>query len=240
MILQLQIDLISDNLRQMPEDAMKALLDEAVIGLRERKKRETRQQISDTATIMFMRDGFDAVKVSQVAAAVGVSEKTVYNYFPTKESLLLDQEDEQAARLASALRDPAYATPIDAVLALLQEEDDDDDEWRGIGNDGEAATMFRRFTELIAETPSLRAAWFDMYNRFADVAATAIAERSGVSASDPEVRIFAHALIGLHHVHQEALVRYASTEGVSVEEAVEGARAETARAAAALSSGFGR
>jgi AcrR family transcriptional regulator len=42
---------------------------------------------------MFMERGFDAVRVAEVAEACGVSEKTVFNYFPTKESLILDRLD---------------------------------------------------------------------------------------------------------------------------------------------------
>src|SRR5689334_11485929 len=59
-------------------------------GLRERKKRLLRQQLSDTATRMFIERGFDAVRVTEVAEACGVSDKTVFNYFPTKEALVLD------------------------------------------------------------------------------------------------------------------------------------------------------
>src|SRR5271154_4079510 len=51
-------------------------------GLRERKKRRTRQQISDVATSLFVVRVFDHVKVAEIAEIVGVSEKTVYNYFP--------------------------------------------------------------------------------------------------------------------------------------------------------------
>ena len=72
-------------------------------GLRERKKRLMRQLISDTATAMFLERGFDEVRVAEVAAACGVSEKTVYNYFPTKESLLLDREEGMAADIRRAL-----------------------------------------------------------------------------------------------------------------------------------------
>ena len=75
-------------------------------GLRERKKRHTRQQISDVATTLFVVRCFDHdVKVAEIAEVVGVSEKTVYNYFPTKESLVFDRADEGIARLAAALRE---------------------------------------------------------------------------------------------------------------------------------------
>ncbi|MGH3380870.1 MAG: TetR/AcrR family transcriptional regulator, partial [Actinoallomurus sp.] len=60
-------------------------------GLRERKKRLMRRQLSDTATQLFMERGFEAVRVAEIAEACGVSEKTVFNYFPTKESLILDR-----------------------------------------------------------------------------------------------------------------------------------------------------
>ena len=58
-------------------------------GLRERKRRLTRQLISDVATSMFATRGFDAVKVSEIADRVNVSLKTLYNYFPSKESMVL-------------------------------------------------------------------------------------------------------------------------------------------------------
>src|ERR1700689_1895299 len=72
-------------------------------GLRERKKRLTRQLISDTATTMFLERGFEEVRVAEVAAACNVSEKTVYNYFPTKESLVLDREESMTAAIERAL-----------------------------------------------------------------------------------------------------------------------------------------
>jgi hypothetical protein len=76
-------------------------------GLRERKKAETRQRLSDTATRMFLDRGFDGVKVTEIAAACQVSEKTVYNYFPTKEALVLDRWKATAQALRAARAIPA-------------------------------------------------------------------------------------------------------------------------------------
>ena len=90
-------------------------------GLRERKKRLMRQQLSDTATEMFMARGFDGVRVAEVAAACGVSEKTVFNYFPTKESLILDRLETAMASLKSGLADPGVP-PVRAVLRILDGE----------------------------------------------------------------------------------------------------------------------
>src|SRR3984957_17558953 len=90
-------------------------------GLRERKKRLMRQQLSDTATQLFMERGFDAVRVTEIAEACGVSEKTVFNYFPTKESLILDRLEFTMAALKSGLAEPG-AEPTQAALRILDDE----------------------------------------------------------------------------------------------------------------------
>src|SRR5579864_5614755 len=93
-------------------------------GLRERKKRLMRQLLSDTATRMFLDRGFDAVRVAEVAEACGVSEKTVFNYFPTKESLVLDRLEDTVASLRSGL-DPETepeVPPVEAALRILDRE----------------------------------------------------------------------------------------------------------------------
>jgi len=65
-----------------------------------------RQRLSDTATEMFLERGFEAVRVVEVAAACDVSEKTVCNYFPAKESLILDQWEGTMAAIRAGLADP--------------------------------------------------------------------------------------------------------------------------------------
>jgi AcrR family transcriptional regulator len=73
-------------------------------GLRERKKRQTREAIAAAAMELFTERGFDAVTVADVAEAADVSEKTVFNYFPTKEELVFQggaaRRDELIERVA--------------------------------------------------------------------------------------------------------------------------------------------
>ena len=80
-------------------------------GLRERKKRQVRQRISDVATAMFLVHGFDNVTVAQVAAAAEVSEQTVFNYFTTKESMFFDRTEPMISAVADAVRD-RMGTPL--------------------------------------------------------------------------------------------------------------------------------
>src|SRR6266536_1138765 len=73
-------------------------------GLRERKKRQTREAIAQAAMELFKARGFDAVTVAEVARAAGVSEKTVFNYFPAKEDLVAHRGAERMAELVDAVR----------------------------------------------------------------------------------------------------------------------------------------
>ncbi|MFJ4185098.1 TetR/AcrR family transcriptional regulator [Kitasatospora sp. NPDC089509] len=58
-------------------------------GSRERKKQQTQRVISEAAIALSLERGFDQVSVVDVAALADVSEMTVFNYFPTKEDLVL-------------------------------------------------------------------------------------------------------------------------------------------------------
>jgi len=87
-------------------------------GLRERKKRETREAISEVATRLFFERGFDAVTVDDVARAAGVSKMTVFNYFARKEDLLFDREAEALELLRSVLARRGQKS----ALTVLREE----------------------------------------------------------------------------------------------------------------------
>jgi len=90
---------------------------------RERKKRETRLRISDVATKLFVARGFDAVTLDEIAKAAKVSKMTVFNYFPRKEDLMLDREDQLLLLpFRAALHDrPKSQRPGAALRALVRQ-----------------------------------------------------------------------------------------------------------------------
>lgn len=89
--------------------------------LRESKKRETRQRISDVATTLFFERGFDAVTIDEVASAAKVSKPTVFNYFARKEDLFLDRQDDVGQLLREALDGkPKGEAPVDALRRLVE------------------------------------------------------------------------------------------------------------------------
>jgi AcrR family transcriptional regulator len=160
-------------------------------GLRERKKALTRQRLTDAATRMFLARGFDAVRVTEIAAACDVSEKTVYNYFPTKESLILDRWDGTARALRAGLAD-AGVHPVDAVRGILADELAALTSWLDSQDDTAAAIgSVRRFGELIATTPALRAYHNDTMNELVTVTSGLLAERVDLNADSrwPRPRI---------------------------------------------------
>src|SRR3954463_1747669 len=110
----------------------------ATEGLRERKKRQTREVIAHAALELFTARGFDAVTVADVARAADVSEKTVFNYFAAKEDLVFHTGAERRAALIEAVRprppgasvlapfrsataafiDSVEGGPVDAIVAI--------------------------------------------------------------------------------------------------------------------------
>jgi AcrR family transcriptional regulator len=55
---------------------------------RERKKQETRQRLLETGWQLFREHGYDDTTVAEIAEGADVAKGTLFNYFPTKESLL--------------------------------------------------------------------------------------------------------------------------------------------------------
>jgi AcrR family transcriptional regulator len=206
-------------------------------GLRERKKALMRQLISDTATLMFLERGFDEVRVSEVAAACDVSEKTIYNYFPTKESLLLDREEESTDALRKALGPDGDAiSPVEAIVRILKGEVD---EFVTHFNSTEVMySQIAAFNDLIESTPSLKAARADMIDRLAQVAAESMAARAGIDPNDPEPQIAADALTSLWRIFYRAIVKYSNDEYLTGEEIRNAVLSDVRRAARLLDTGL--
>ena len=202
-------------------------------GLRERKKRLTRQAISDTATWMFVERGFDEVRVAEVAAEAGVSEKTVFNYFPTKESLVFDRTDDLVAGVRAALTDRGPdESPTQALVAFIERETAHFDQ---LGAD--FRPMFLAFLRMIESTPALRAARRQISVQLVEVARDALAASVGVDPRDPEPFVAAQALMGLWEVQIVSRERHIRA-GVPVGELRDVVMEDTRRAARLLETGL--
>jgi AcrR family transcriptional regulator len=171
-------------------------------GLRERKKRQVRQKISDVATAMFLVDGFDNVTVAEIAAAADVSQQTVFNYFPTKESMFFDRAEPMTNAVADAVRERGSATLVEAVVQSMADEIHPG-RWEAIDEAGQLH-LFRRFCDVATGSPTLVAARFADLPRFIDEVSIALAQRIGAEPVDPEVQLATLLIGGLVRVRVQS------------------------------------
>src|SRR5690348_12606272 len=156
---------------EVAPQALRAPQSPQELSLRSRKKIRTRQQIADAAAVLFAKKGYDAVTVAEVARLAEVSEQTVYNFFSSKEQLVLDEDAVFEARLIAMIRDRPAGTPIgEAIRAGVHAFLDDlSRRPRGPKNKGGMPC-------LINVSPTLRRAWLEAVDRFADSLAEALRE----------------------------------------------------------------
>jgi AcrR family transcriptional regulator len=125
-----------------------------MVGLRERKKAATRQGISDAATRLFEARGFEAVTLADIAAAADVAQKTIWNYFGSKEDLFFDAEPAVRDALVAAIA--AGPSPTAALRPLLDRPIVAGPcAWKDL--DGPLSEGIRRFLACEDASPTLRA-----------------------------------------------------------------------------------
>jgi AcrR family transcriptional regulator len=150
----------------------------ATTGLRDLKKARTRRLIADTAARLFAERGYERVAVSDVAREAEVAEQTVYNYFPTKERLVTDREEQVQDRLCDLIRSrPPGVTPAAAIRGFVLEAVDGiraipPEIWRG------------ELGYLAAISPAVHRLVLELTDRQAAALATAISDTTAVA---PEV-----------------------------------------------------
>ncbi|MGW2312616.1 TetR/AcrR family transcriptional regulator [Actinomadura luteofluorescens] len=192
------------------------------MGLREMKKQQTRESISNQATRLFLRHGFDRVTIADVAAAAQVAKMTVTNYFPRKEDLALDLHEVFVALLA---RTVAERKPGESALAALRRA------FLEAVRRHDAVIGFSGpdFARMITESPALVARLREFHEEREDALAAVLAEETGAGPGDALPRLAAAQLGGAHRVlFGEALRRTVRGE---TQEEIEAALAETAKTA---------
>ncbi|WJV47729.1 TetR/AcrR family transcriptional regulator [Streptomyces flavofungini] len=145
-------------------------------GLRERKKRQTAARIWQAAVELFVERGFDKVSVAEIAAAADVSKMTVFNYFGTKEDLLLSPMEEHVADAAEAVRarapgESAAEALRRQLLDLIEARDS------SVGLSDSARTL--QVLRLITETPVLLHRAHSFHLRRQELLADVLAAETG-------------------------------------------------------------
>lgn len=210
------------------------------VGLRERKKQRTRELIAATARRLFAERGFEAITVAEIAREADVAEKTVYNYFPTKEDLFYSRLEAFEDELLAAIRErTAGETVLEAFRRFLLAP-------RGVfakleaGAAGDAREQLRTVTRTITESPALLAREQQVFLHYTDALAALLAEETGATTDDVEPWVVANALLGAHR----ALIDYVRRRTLAgVDDPAQLARelrAQGKRAFSRLESGLGQ
>jgi AcrR family transcriptional regulator len=189
-------------------------------GLRERKKRRVRQKISDVATAMFLVRGFDNVTVAQIAAASEVSEQTVFNYFPTKESMFLDRSESMIIAVADAVRERGSDSLVEAVVQALVGIHSG--QWEALDKEASSPSacethgqqppadearqlwLSRLFVGVATGSPTLVTARLADLTHFTDEVSVALAQRVGADRNDPEVLLTTLVIAGIDRVRLQS------------------------------------
>ncbi len=204
------------------------------LGLRERKKQQTRQLIAETARGLFGERGFERVTVAEIARAANVSEQTVFNYFPTKEDLVYWRFESFEDELLKTIRE---REPGESVLAAFKRFVLAP---RGLlgKHSPEARERLAALTRMITESPSLLAREEQIFAGYTASLAALIAGERGADAGDVEPWAAANALMGVHR----ALVHYTRrrvVEGARHPRLAGEVRAQAEQALALLDQGLG-
>ncbi|MGO4700635.1 TetR/AcrR family transcriptional regulator [Dyella sp. 2RAB6] len=159
-------------------------------GLRDSKKAATRLMISNVATGLFLERGFENVSIDEIALEAGVARKTVFNYFPRKEDLVFDREDEGRELVRQAIAARGEQPPVLVFQALMRALVD------------EQHPMFRinrrpiQFWSAVADSPALTIRARELQGTLADDLAAILADALGRPHTDPEARLAASMLMG--------------------------------------------
>lgn len=158
------------------------------MGLRERKKRQTREAVRSAAFELFERNGYAHTTVEQIAEAAEVSPRTFFRYFPNKAALLIP--DHMMDPIIDVFIDaPADLTPIAAYRYALEQV------FAGISDPHWVQEIARQ--QLMYTLPEAAGALYNEYIHVIEVITDALAQRLRLPATDPRLRVTASALTGV-------------------------------------------
>jgi AcrR family transcriptional regulator len=156
-------------------------------GLRQRKRRETRARIVDAALKLFLARGYDATTVDEIAEAAGISKRSFFDYFPTKEDVVAAWQDGFGEALAAAVAARPPGEPaVKAVEAALIE----------VVADAAAHPGAFAVDDLIQTTPALKAREHLKYVRLEETLAAALLAREPAAAEAFPARLLAMLIAG--------------------------------------------
>lgn len=170
---------------------------EGQLGIREQRKRLTREDLLQAAKEMFEERGYDNVTVAEIAAGAGVSVKTLFQHFRSKEDLLLAELDAVHERLLTALRvRDAARSPIEALT-----------EWMLSEVENSPPDGMERFQRTVGNSPAVASLRRRLYEQWEDAIARVLADEANEARPTPRTRLIAAQLVSMVRVTSSQEVR---------------------------------
>jgi TetR/AcrR family transcriptional regulator, regulator of mycofactocin system len=154
-----------------------------------RRRSTSRDDIANVAIELFAARGFDAVSVDDVARAAGISRRSLFRYYASKNAILWGDFDTHLGYLGQLLDEVQPQVPLRTALrdALLAFNTFDDSE----------VAHHRQRMRVILETAELQAYSMTMYAGWREVIARYVASRYGAKATDLVPQTTAWTLLGV-------------------------------------------
>lgn len=160
------------------------------LGIRELGKLDTRRRLRDAARDLTEQRGFEDVTVAEIAARAGVSVKTLFQHFGSKEELLVAELSEIHEQMLDAVRDrDPSRTPLQAITAWLIEWDSERP------SDG-----FDRFVRMVEGGPQIDSLRRRLYDDWENALVDVLADEANEARATPQTRLVAAQLIAMIRV----------------------------------------
>jgi AcrR family transcriptional regulator len=154
-------------------------------GLRERKKQKTKEAIQREAMRLFQEHGYEETTIEEIAEAADISPSTFFNYFPTKEDVVL--YDRYDPIIASYMLARPGEEPPSVVMNHMFEA-------LGVILDRDRDIILAR-ARMALKVPALRARFWEELERARDMVSGILAARTGRDTDDFETRVVSMVLI---------------------------------------------
>jgi AcrR family transcriptional regulator len=174
----------------------------SALGLRERKRRQTRERLTRVAMALFLDRGFEATTLDDIAAAADISRRSFFHYFASKEDVVFAwQEESTAALIAAVAARPANESMLtaaeNAISAMVRQLEP-----------GEAMAM----AQLKRDNPALQARDQVKYEKLERALAEALGKRAGHKTERLQARLVAMIATGAMRIGGELWVAEGARE----------------------------
>lgn len=160
---------------------------EPKIPLREKKKRQVEHKITHSALQLFEKNGYDAVSIDDIVEIAEVSKSTFYNYFATKEAVLVKLSMNSVNNVKDSMaKAPSQDNPVEMIRQSFHSLIDDIYSWRNVARE---TAMISVYNKAAHET---------INNLIVDYVVSA--QQKGIFRNDYDCDMITQSLMGIYYI----------------------------------------